>query len=352
VSACIDVASAADEAEFAAFVERHGAGLLRAVRRRVASVEDAQDVTQEALLRTWRKRHDHADDTHRRNFAHHVAGQLVIDLHRSKDHQVEARPEFADDVLGSAPSPAELYVRSEERARVTAALGALPPDQRSLLVDADLHELSLDELRERYGVTAEVLRYRRFRARRALRRQIERTGAPALLPVLLRRVPASWRNAWHRLQDSSWLPTGAQAAVVVLTTIGIVTGPFSAGVAPVRPAHADTPPAAVAPLALGARPRVGHPTTREARAAGQRSRVRTGRCPRAPARAGRRPGRPRSHRHAARLHPRDLPARQRRAPRRRRRHGARAGRGRRGRGAGRGRRLRTAPFTKRHRLSH
>ncbi len=293
----VAVASAPGEADdFAAFVARHGGGLFRAVRRRVASPEDAQDVVQEALLRTWRRRHDHADDTHRRNFAHLVADRLVIDLHRSKDHQVEARATFAEDALGSAPSPADLCVRGEDRARVMSALRALPEDQRALLVDADLLELSLDELRERYGATAEVLRYRRFRARRALRRQLERTGvAPALPLLLLRRPVTAFRNLWHRLGDTSWLPTGAQAAVVVVTTISMVTGPFNGATGPVRDALAAEPPAAVAAAPPAARA-----------------------VPPAPVVVAGPPARPAGHRHAAaapvRVRPEQVPPRTDDAP--------------------------------------
>jgi RNA polymerase sigma-70 factor (ECF subfamily) len=212
----------AEADEFATFVARHRPGLFRHVRRRVLVDEDAEDITQEALLRTWRRRARHEDDLHRRNFMYHVANQLVIDLYRRQAH-IEADAEVTEDVAGTAPDAESLVLQAEQSQELVDGLSALPEPQRALIVDADVLELTPAEMRERHGASLEVLRARRYRAREALRRHFHRVGAPGVIaaPTSRRLRMPGW------LHDvMAWTSPYVQPLTVVVTTISVVVGPF------------------------------------------------------------------------------------------------------------------------------
>lgn len=220
-------------AEFARFVAKYRAALYGYVRRRVGHDQDAEDITQEALLRAWRRRNEYVEESQLKSFTYYAADCLIRDLgRRRKSRRTSPQAAFADDALGVAPSSADLHVAAFESDQLVAALAALPDAQRALLVDSHILGLTTEELERRHHATGTVLRSRRYRAHEALRRQFEKMSAPALLVAPWRKVSDFTRGVAQRLQDgAAWLSSNAQGlTVVVTTTVGL--GPFGAMPAP------------------------------------------------------------------------------------------------------------------------
>jgi RNA polymerase sigma-70 factor (ECF subfamily) len=75
--------------------------------------------------------------------------------------------------------PAESVELKEQRARVAAALGALPPEQRSIIVLRDIQGLDYEQIAAVLDLAVGTVKSRLFRARLALREVVEGTGSPS-----------------------------------------------------------------------------------------------------------------------------------------------------------------------------
>lgn len=69
----VAVAQRADQAAFGSMVERHRRELLVYCYRRLGSLDDAEDLVQETLLRAWRKRETFAGRSTSRAWLYRIA---------------------------------------------------------------------------------------------------------------------------------------------------------------------------------------------------------------------------------------------------------------------------------------
>ncbi len=215
------------------FVARYRAALYGYIRRRVRHDQDAEDITQDALLRAWRQRETYVEQSQLKSFSYYAADCLIRDLgRRRKSRRTSPQAAFADDALGVTASPADLQVAAFDSDQLVAALDALPDAQRALLIDTHILGLTPEELEQRHQARGTVLRSRRYRAHEALRRQFEKMSMPAVLVAPWRKVSDLTRGVAQRLHDSAaWLSANAQGLTVVVTTT-VAFGPFGALPAP------------------------------------------------------------------------------------------------------------------------
>jgi RNA polymerase sigma-70 factor, ECF subfamily len=139
---------------------------LAMVRRR----ELAEEMAQEAIRRTWRRRDRLKSPRHARNSVCRIVRNLCHDHLTSAAYRKE-RPldgEYAD-ARRCGGSPLATLLSAEERELVRQALGALPGPDRALLRMRYLDELTPAEIAERLGVTVWTANTRVHRARARLR---------------------------------------------------------------------------------------------------------------------------------------------------------------------------------------
>jgi RNA polymerase sigma-70 factor (ECF subfamily) len=190
-----DAGSADDEA-FLVGRARHGdlsafEEIVRRHRRRVYGValrivrchETAEDVAQEAFVRAWRglERFDLG-----RPFAPwvcRIAANLALNHVRSPRMREQPLPEGREESPASDSGPLETMLDAEARRVLDEALGALPAEQRAVLVLRVFEELSYDEIAGALGLSPGTVMSRLFRGRERLARAL----SPYLGAVALRR---------------------------------------------------------------------------------------------------------------------------------------------------------------------
>lgn len=175
-SELVDSAKRGSRDAFDEIVCRHRDRLYRLAFRLTSDASDAEEVVQETFLHayrgirgfegaagvgTWLYRIAVNEALMRKRAMRRRPLQLVADL---------AAPPAPSSTDCEPATPAdELLDQKNVATRVRSALAALEDDQRTALVLRDLEGLSAQEVSSLLGVTAEVVRQRAHRARRALR---------------------------------------------------------------------------------------------------------------------------------------------------------------------------------------
>ena len=158
----------ADEAELAAWVDAHAARLYRAAALFTSEAE-AADLCQEVFLVAARRRGAFDGRSAPYTWLYGILCNLVRDRRKKR-----ARRQLR---LVPAPSATGDLTRDvaarEDRARVRAAVAALPEEQREVVVCFYLDELSVAETAARMGLAPGTVKSRLFAARRQLRRALE-----------------------------------------------------------------------------------------------------------------------------------------------------------------------------------
>lgn len=134
--------------------------------------EDAEDVTQEVLVRLWTHR-DSIEPERMRAWVMQVARRLVIDVARRRRARAGV---FAAAVPGDArvesvpaPAPACEAERGELREVLERAIAGLDEPYRSIVIMREIQGLSYEEIAEGMNMPLGTIKVYLHRARRRLR---------------------------------------------------------------------------------------------------------------------------------------------------------------------------------------
>lgn len=163
---------AALHGSFHALYERHAGKCLRFLRSLTGSDERAKDCLQETFLRVYHQldRYDPA-----RPFGpwlYGIARHVAQDLAR-RDARRPAEPLAAEPAAGAAPPEAE---RREVGTLVRQAVGALPANEREVLLLKHVEGLTFDEVAEAVGCSVRTAKYRMKAAVEALATDLRARG--------------------------------------------------------------------------------------------------------------------------------------------------------------------------------
>lgn len=164
---------------FGELVRRHQGRLYPTLLRLTGSAEDAQDLLQESFLRAYRKLGRFQGESSFYTWLYRLSVNLALSHQRRRkgparlselrvDRELELdpadRPERSDPTL-----PLEL---AERDATIQAALDALAPDHRAVVVLKEFDGLRYEEIAETLGVPVGTVRSRLHRARNELRERL------------------------------------------------------------------------------------------------------------------------------------------------------------------------------------
>ena len=157
-----------DEAAFERLYERHVEGVYRYSLAMLGAAADAEDVTQTTFLNAYRAYKQGTRPDTPQSWVIAIAHNVC----RQRFRQAQRRPrEVAyDEGIGDAEAHEPAGPTAEELRR---ALSQLSPNQRAALVMRELEGGSYAEIAEVLGISVSALETLLFRARRALREQLE-----------------------------------------------------------------------------------------------------------------------------------------------------------------------------------
>jgi RNA polymerase sigma-70 factor (sigma-E family) len=158
------------DAEFTAFMAEHADTLLHTAWLLVGNMDRAEELTQQALVRTygaWRRAR-----TDPLPYARRVLVNLRVDTWRRHRREVltDEVPEAGADARGNA--------RAEDRDQLTRALALLTPRQRRVVVLRYLADVSEADVAADLGVTAGTIKTTASRGLATLRAALRTSDEP------------------------------------------------------------------------------------------------------------------------------------------------------------------------------
>lgn len=150
--------------------------LYRVALRLTGDAAAAEDLVQETMLRAWRAWGSFRPGSNARAWLVTILRNQFINAWRARQRapqqvDVEAIPELPD--VGD-PDPEGRFFAGLVDDEVLAALDALPPDFREVVVLSDLEGLPYAEVAEALDIPVGTVKSRLFRARRILQDQLRR----------------------------------------------------------------------------------------------------------------------------------------------------------------------------------
>jgi RNA polymerase sigma-70 factor, ECF subfamily len=152
-------------------IEQYGKATYNFAYRLTGNEADASDLTQEAFIRVYRAWRSFKPGTSFLSWIY----RIVTNLHRDELRRRKGRyqEEIPNDGGGMpAVHPIEEYVETQLSEPVSKALGDLTPDQRKIVLLADIEECSYQEIGQIVGCSVGTVRSRLHRARGQLRKLV------------------------------------------------------------------------------------------------------------------------------------------------------------------------------------
>jgi RNA polymerase sigma-70 factor, ECF subfamily len=159
--------------DFRELAEEYAGRIFTYARYSLRHREDAEDVTQEVLVRLW-KHHDAIEAGSTATWVMRVTRNLVIDVSRRRQARTAV---FADGLEGAevaalaatGRAPDAEAGRAEWREQIEAAVARLEEPYRSIVVMREIQGLAYEEIAEAMNMPLGTIKVYLHRARRRLR---------------------------------------------------------------------------------------------------------------------------------------------------------------------------------------
>lgn len=154
---------------------------------------DAEDLTQEAFYRAYRSFADYEGDRPFENWIFRIVTRLFLDLLRNRRRRVKAvsydtplhnangEENLYFDMADDAPNPEQEMMREHFSEDLQRALDSLSPEQRLLIMLADVEGMPYKDIADMLGKPVGTIRSRLHRTHKLIRTrldQIKRTQDP------------------------------------------------------------------------------------------------------------------------------------------------------------------------------
>ena len=154
--------------------------------RLVGNRSDAEDLTQEAFVRAYRKFSDYEGDKPFENWIFRIVTRLFLDLLRSRRRRIQPssldapfQREAGDDMMHMdvadvRPTPEQAIMDGTYNEDLQKVLDSLSAEQRLLIQLADVEEVPYQEIAEMLDKPVGTIRSRLHRTHKQMRQQMEK----------------------------------------------------------------------------------------------------------------------------------------------------------------------------------
>lgn len=138
------------------------------------NAQEAEDLTQDTLIRAWNRRAELANVSNIEAFCITICRNLALDrIARHENANLSVEAEQAD-AIDATPSPEEQLERNDKLERIHRLFNALPERLRTALQLRDIEGMSYAEAAQCMNITEELFKVTLHRARKAIKTQYEK----------------------------------------------------------------------------------------------------------------------------------------------------------------------------------
>jgi RNA polymerase sigma-70 factor (ECF subfamily) len=167
-------AVAGDRAAFEELIRLHGPALHRYARRMTRDADAVYDILQETFIAAWRQIGTFRGESTVRTWLFTICARKVVDSHRVK-RAIPIDDRLIEPVDPSPTSDPFASVSNEEFLdALEAALGELPPRQRSAWLLREVEELTFPAIGTILDLSPDSARGQHHRARATLQQRLQR----------------------------------------------------------------------------------------------------------------------------------------------------------------------------------
>lgn len=175
----IRAAQQGDERAFEALLGSLERQVYRLCYSMTRSREDAEDATQETMIKLWRTLPSYRFECPILPYTLRMARNTALDLLRRRNARIQTVSMTVQDEAGENETmnvadpdeyanPARAYERQERVRNICAAIDELPPDQRDIIVLKDLEGYSYEHIGQILQIGEGTVKSRLSRARKKL----------------------------------------------------------------------------------------------------------------------------------------------------------------------------------------
>lgn len=180
--ALVSKAKAGDRQSFVELCNRHGRCVKLKILQIVRNRDDSEDVLQETLMRAYMHLNGFRGNCSFRTWFTQIAINNALMLLRRRRTRSEIGCEIVGEggeiidhwpIVDPTPNPEQLYLRSQTRQMLNAAVKGLPPNFLSIVEKFHMNELKLSDAAQALGLKDGAAKSRLLRARALLRRRLQ-----------------------------------------------------------------------------------------------------------------------------------------------------------------------------------
>jgi len=186
--ALVEAFQAGDSSAFDELVQRWERRIRGAIYRIVGPTEDARDLCQETFLKAYRGLDTFKREARFSSWLYQIALNVCRDRHRRRKGKTQISldgPEGASEAARpwDGPNPLQLVEGRDLSRMVSAAVAALPDEQREVVILKEYQDLTFQEIAEALDVPVSTVKTRLYRGLGVLRQRLERQGIRHATPV-------------------------------------------------------------------------------------------------------------------------------------------------------------------------
>ncbi len=175
----IELCKKGDRDAFTALIEKYQNQVFNIAYGMLSDYEDASDAAQEVFIKVYRSISSFKGQSSFTTWLYVICRNVCNDILRKRQRSgisisIDADEEESSlkELKSDLPTPEEQTEMTERQAAVRAAIDSLKPEYREILLYADMHQLSNNEVAKILRCPVGTVKSRLNRARNALRKKL------------------------------------------------------------------------------------------------------------------------------------------------------------------------------------